>query len=98
MTATRPATLPGADGPIPLHRAPAGVPLVVRLVERAHAATLAAEGVVAGVAISVESAVPLRGAVVVRLGRARLALGRAVAATVIVEPAGLPADDPASTP
>jgi len=90
----RPPALRSADGPIPLHRAPAGVPLVVRLVEPAHAATLAAEGVVAGAAIAVESAVPLRGAIVVRLGRARLALGRTVAASVIVAPAGRPAEDP----
>jgi Fe2+ transport system protein FeoA len=44
------------------------------------------EGVVMGVVLKVERRVGLGGPVIVRLGRARLAVARAVAATVEVQP------------
>jgi Fe2+ transport system protein FeoA len=75
---------------VSLDRAPFGVALVVGAVEPAHAASLAAEGLVPGVTLELESAVPLRGPLVVRLGRARVALARSVAATVRVEQAPAP--------
>jgi Fe2+ transport system protein FeoA len=45
------------------------------------------EGIVAGTVLKVERRVGLGGPVIVRLGRARLAIARAVAATVAVEAA-----------
>lgn len=50
-------------------------------------AQLAQEGIRPGVSLEVESRVPLGGPLVVRVGRARLALARVVAADVLIEPA-----------
>lgn len=70
----------------PLDRARPGERLVVRDVSPGHGPALAAEGIVAGVEIEVESAVPFGGPLVVRVGRARLALAREAARAVEVEP------------
>jgi Fe2+ transport system protein FeoA len=54
-------------------------------------ATLGQEGVVPGTDLAVERVVGLGGPMIVRLGRARLAIARSVAREIVVEAA---ADDP----
>jgi Fe2+ transport system protein FeoA len=58
---------------------------VIGVPAHAHQA-LEQEGVVAGVEVTVERRVGMGGPVIVRLGRARLAIARATAAGVEVEP------------
>jgi len=60
---------------------------VVAEVEAASAASLLSEGVGPGVELELERKLALGGPVVVRLGRARLALARSLAAEIVVEPA-----------
>jgi len=72
---------------IPLDRARPGDRLVVRGVSPQHGPALAAEGIAVGVEVEVESAVPFGGPLVVRVGRARLALAREAAQAVEVEAA-----------
>jgi Fe2+ transport system protein FeoA len=64
----------------------AGAPGLVVAVRPADAARLAAEGLHAGERIEVETRLPLGGPVVVRVGRARIAIARAVAAGILVRP------------
>jgi Fe2+ transport system protein FeoA len=52
-----------------------------------HRAALLPEGIDSGAEISVERRLALGGPVIVRLGRARLAVSRSVAAGIEVEPA-----------
>lgn len=95
-----PHSTPGARGmwnhgvdaspPLPLAALEPGVAARVVDVPPADAARLAAEGLHRGDAVVVEDRLPLGGPVVVRLGRARLALARRVAAAILVEP-GAPA-------
>ncbi len=65
--------------------APSGVALRVSAVEAGSAASLLSEGIGPGVEVSVERKLALGGPVIVRLGGARLALARSIAATVQVE-------------
>jgi Fe2+ transport system protein FeoA len=52
----------------------------------AHVERLAAEGLHAGDRVEVEVCLPLGGPVVVRVGRARLAIAREIAGSILVEP------------
>jgi Fe2+ transport system protein FeoA len=47
---------------------------------------LLAEGLVTGTVVTPESRAPFRGPVIVRVGRARVAVAQAVASRVLVEP------------
>lgn len=82
--------LMAASPPIPLAQLPVGVPTRVVAVPRADADRLAAEGLHRGDTLEVETILPLGGPVVVRLGRARVAIAREVASRILVEPAGRP--------
>ncbi len=75
MTAASPA--------VPLDRLPARTP--ARVVTVPAASQFADVGLVAGVEVAVERVLPLGGPVIVRLGTARVALGRAVARSVLVQ-------------
>ena len=71
--------------PVLVDMAP-GVAARVVGVDPAEASRLAAEGLAPGDRVQVESRLPLGGPIVVRVGRARLALARRVAAGIRVEP------------
>lgn len=58
--------------------------MVVAAVPEAHAAVLARHGIVAGSRLTVEAHAPFGGPIVVLVGRARVALGRDVAAGIAV--------------
>ncbi len=73
--------------PTSLDRLPLGSRGVVRSVGTDHEATLAREGIEPGSDVVVEASAPFGGPIVVRVGRARLALARSVARTVAVEAA-----------
>jgi len=84
-----PVTLAGAtrdadphDRSVPLDRVAPGNGGRVASVGPAHRAELAREGVRPGVDLSVASAAPFDGPLVLRLGRARVALDRSVARTI----------------
>jgi Fe2+ transport system protein FeoA len=77
--------------PASLDRARPGDRLLVGSIAEQHRAALAAEGLVCGVLAEVESAVPFGGPIVVRIGRARLAVARAAARGVTVSVARAPA-------
>jgi Fe2+ transport system protein FeoA len=62
--------------------------VVVTGVDAEHAASLALEGIRVGVELSVERRLVLGGPLIVRLGRARMAIARSVAAGLLVAPAG----------
>jgi Fe2+ transport system protein FeoA len=62
-----------------------GQPLRITSLNPAHHASLAPEGIGVGVELSVERRLALGGPVIVRLGRARLAIARNIAAGVGVE-------------
>ena len=62
-----------------------GAAAVVVAVPARDADRLAAEGLRPGDVLEVETRLPLGGPVVVRLGRARVALARRVAAGILVE-------------
>ena len=62
----------------------------VSAVGTAHAGDLAQHGVVAGAIVRIESRAPFGGPLVVTIGRARLAIGAAVARSILVDAAGLP--------
>ena len=75
-----------ASPPIPLARLPVGARSRVVAVSPDDADRLAAEGLHRGDVLEVEAMLPLGGPVVVRLGRARIAVARRVAAGIMVEP------------
>ena len=75
-----------ASPPISLALLDAGAPGRVVAVAAVDVDRLAAEGLHAGERIEVEARLPLGGPVVVRVGRARIAIARAVAAGILVEP------------
>lgn len=77
-----------ASPPVSLLALDPGVAARVLKVPPADAERLAAEGLQAGDAIRVEARLPLGGPVVVRIGRARVALARSVAAGIVVRPGG----------
>ena len=79
-----------ASPPVPLVQLAAGVDARVLIVPSEDVDRLAAEGLHQGDILQVEARLPLGGPVVVRLGRARVALARRVAAAIVVEP-GSPA-------
>ena len=82
-----PGATPDADPPqvsVPLHRVAPGNGGRVISVGPSHRAELAREGVRPGADLSVSSAAPFAGPLVLRIGRARLALARSVAGTVEV--------------
>ena len=89
-----PAKDSAAPGAIPLHRAVMGLPVVLDAILGAAsptrvepddlAAILRAEGLVPGVEITPERRLPMGGPVVVRIGHARVALGRDIARRVLV--------------
>jgi Fe2+ transport system protein FeoA len=64
----------------------AGAPARVVAVGPADVDRLAAEGLHLGERLEVEVRLPLGGPVVVRVGRARIAIARAVAAGILVDP------------
>lgn len=71
--------------PLLVDIAPGVAARVVR-VDPSDAPRLAAEGLAPGDRVRVETRLPLGGPIVVRVGRARLALARRVAAGIRVEP------------
>ena len=75
-----------ASPPVPLADLHVGVAARVVTVPAAEAERLAAEGLHRGDSLEVETRLPLGGPVVIRLGRARLALARRVAAAILVQP------------
>jgi Fe2+ transport system protein FeoA len=77
-----------ASPPIPLARLPVGVRSRVVAVPPEDAERLAAEGLHRGDTLEVEAMLPLGGPVVLRLGRARVAVARRVAAVILVEAVG----------
>jgi FeoA domain. len=66
------------------------LPMRVVAVDEAGRASLASEGLDVGVEVSIERRLALGGPLIVRLGRARLAIARSVASGVFVEPAEVP--------
>jgi Fe2+ transport system protein FeoA len=84
---TRISASEAAGSGLSLGRAAVGQTVRVTAMPDAARAVLEQEGVVKGSVLRVERRVGLGGPVVVRLGRARLAIARAVAATVQVEAA-----------
>jgi Fe2+ transport system protein FeoA len=75
-----------ASPPIPLAHLPVGARSRVVAVPPDDAERLASEGLHRGDTLEVEAMLPLGGPVVVRLGRARIAVARRVAAGIMVEP------------
>jgi ferrous iron transport protein A len=75
-----------ASPPVPLADLDPGVVARIVAVPPAEADRLAAEGLHRGDLLEVEARLPLGGPVVVRLGRARVALARQVAARIAVAP------------
>jgi Fe2+ transport system protein FeoA len=63
---------------------PVGSATTVAAVDEEQAAHLAREGIAAGVRVTVEAVAPFGGPLIVRVGRARVALGRRVAETIEV--------------
>ena len=59
---------------------------IVRVVDE-DADGVGAEGLLPGVVVSIERRIAFGGPLIIRLGRARLALGRDVARRIVVEPA-----------
>jgi Fe2+ transport system protein FeoA len=74
-----------ASPPIPLAQLPVGASGRVVAVPLEDAHRLASEGLHRGDVLEVEARLPLDGPVVVRLGRARVALARRVAVGILVE-------------
>jgi len=79
-----------ASPPIPLANLSVGARSRVVAVPPEEAERLAAEGLHRGDSLEVEVVLPLGGPVVVRLGRARIAVARRVAAGIMVKAAGPP--------
>jgi oxygen-dependent protoporphyrinogen oxidase len=80
----------GQPGPaVSLDRLSVGVAATVVGVGDPYRKVLAGEGVRPGVRVTVASAAPFGGPVVLDVGRARVAVGRSVAATVDVAPIGV---------
>jgi len=79
-----------ASPSIPLARLPVGAHTRVISVPPEDADRLAAEGLHRGDSLEVVAQLPLGGPVVARLGRARVAIARTVAAGILVEAAGRP--------
>ena len=75
-----------ASHPLTLELLPPGVRASVVAVRADDVDRLAAEGIHVGDVIEVEARLPLGGPVVVRRGRARVALSRTVASGVAVAP------------
>jgi len=75
-----------ASPPVPLVDLGPGIAARVVTVPPDEAERLAAEGLHRGDVIEVETRLPLGGPVVVRIGRARVALARRVAARIVVRP------------
>jgi Fe2+ transport system protein FeoA len=82
VTHTRPASAVHT-----LARAVPGTAVRIRAVDPGDAAELAREGLLPGSLVTVATRTPLGGPLVVKLGRARLALALALAARIAVEPA-----------
>jgi Fe2+ transport system protein FeoA len=78
----------GPRGPVILADAPLDRTLRVIAIEPALCGALLPEGIDCGVRISVERRLALGGPLIVRLGRARLAISRVIAAGIEVVPAG----------
>ncbi|KRT63096.1 MAG: hypothetical protein XU10_C0015G0017 [Chloroflexi bacterium CSP1-4] len=74
---------------------PAGVPARVVAIDEERLLVLAAHGIRPGVVVSVEDDAPFGGPRIIRLGPARLAIARVVAAAIRVRPE--PAADAART-
>jgi Fe2+ transport system protein FeoA len=70
-----------------------GVALRVVRLDGDAADAVGAEGLLPGVVVSIERRIAFGGPLIVRLGRARLALSREVARQIVVEPA---AESPAA--
>lgn len=75
-----------ASPPVPLLLLDAGAIARVVAVGPSDVERLAAEGLHAGERLEVEVRLPLGGPLVVRVGRARIAIARTVAAGILVEP------------
>lgn len=72
--------------PVSLVTLPPGRGARIVRVDPGDVERLAAEGLHPGDRVEVEVCLPLGGPVVVRVGRARIALARSVAAAILVEP------------
>jgi Fe2+ transport system protein FeoA len=95
MAEAIPAWLTGSMEPVrltTLDSLAAGATGVVAAIGREHASQLAREGIAPGSRLAIEAAAPFGGPLIVRVGRARVALARRVARTVELcpEPAGVP--------
>ncbi len=75
-----------ASPPVPLVELAAGIDARVVSVPLEDVERLAAEGLHRGDFLRVEMRLPMGGPVVVRLGRARVALAQRVAAAILVQP------------
>ena len=75
-----------ASPPIALGHLDLARPARVVGVPAADAERLAAEGIRPGDVVEIEARLPLGGPVVVRLGRARVALARRIASAILVDP------------
>ena len=75
-----------ASPPVPLVQLAAGIDARVVSVPLEDVERLAAEGLHRGDILQVETRLPMGGPVVVRLGRARVALAQRVAAAILVQP------------
>ncbi len=75
-----------ASPPVPLVELAPGIAARVVGVPPDEVERLAAEGLHRGDMVEVETRLPLGGPVVVRIGRARVALARRVAARIVVQP------------
>ena len=80
------ASPPPRPPAVPLHTLPIGRRARVLEVPASAVAALEAEGVTPGVLLEMETRQPLGGPVVVRAGRARLALALPIARGILVEP------------
>jgi len=75
-----------ASPSVPLVQLAAGIDARVVSVPSEDVERLAAEGIHRGDILQVETRLPMGGPVVVRLGRARVALAQRVAAAILVQP------------
>jgi Fe2+ transport system protein FeoA len=76
----------GTGAATTLDRLPVGRPAEVLEVGPDHAVDLLREGLLPGAPVAVRSTAPLGGPVIVEIGRATIAVGRRIAASVRVAP------------
>jgi Fe2+ transport system protein FeoA len=82
----RMASPPAHPAAVPLQALPTGRSARVLDVPAGAVGALAAEGLTPGTIVEIETRQPLGGPVVIRIGRARLALSLRIARGILVEP------------